>query len=388
MSFFSSISFAKIYYFCAMRFLTADYLFPLYITPIKEGVLQISDDGQVIAIFKNRMEVNQDKLEIFEGILCPGFVNAHCHLELSHIRGNAEKGKGFLEFSKIIRQRDNYTHIAKKQAFEKAEQEMIANGIVAVGDICNTRDTLEKKQKNNLKYYNFIETFGVDVNKIDVVFNQAIKLRTEFRAAGQNASIVPHAPYSVPPVLMNKINNAFDEKDELLTIHMQETKEENQLFENQKGIFFDWLNDMNATSSIWENRNKSTDILEELGKKKMLLVHNTFAKKEDITDNYYCTCPKSNLYIENNLPDYSIFDTDKLCVGTDSLVSNNSLSILDELLIIQNNSDFDLNTLLKIASKNGAKVLGFEQLGTFEKGKIPGVNLIKSFAENKIIKLI
>ena len=147
-----------------MRFLTADYLFPLYITPIKEGVLQISDDGQVIAIFKNRMEVNQDKLEIFEGILCPGFVNAHCHLELSHIRGNAEKGKGFLEFSKIIRQRDNYTHIAKKQAFEKAEQEMIANGIVAVGDICNTRDTLEIKQKNNLKYYNFIETFVVDVN--------------------------------------------------------------------------------------------------------------------------------------------------------------------------------------------------------------------------------
>jgi len=52
MSFFSSISYAKIYYFCAMRFLTADYLFPLYITPLKEGVLQISDDGQVITIFK------------------------------------------------------------------------------------------------------------------------------------------------------------------------------------------------------------------------------------------------------------------------------------------------------------------------------------------------
>ena len=54
-----------------MRFLTADYLFPLYTAPLKEGVLQISDDGQVIAIFKNRSEVAQDKLEIFEGILCP-----------------------------------------------------------------------------------------------------------------------------------------------------------------------------------------------------------------------------------------------------------------------------------------------------------------------------
>ena len=368
-----------------MRFLTADYLFPLYIAPIRDGVLQISDDGQVIAIFKNRSEVPQDKLEIFEGILCPGFVNAHCHLELSHLKGNAEKGKGFLEFSNIIRQRDSYTDTAKQQAIEKAEQEMIANGIVGVGDICNTSDTLEQKQKENLKYYNFIETFGVDVNKVYVVFNQAIELRNEFRAAGQKASIVPHAPYSVPPVLMKKINNSFDEKDELLTIHMQETKEENQLFENKKGAFFTWLNGMNANVSIWENRNKSTDILKELGNKKILLVHNTFAKKEDIVDNYYCTCPKANLYIENALPDYFIFDTDKLCVGTDSLASNDALSILEELIVIQKNSNFDMNTLFKIACKNGAEALGFEQLGTFEKGKIPGINLIQHLDKIRVI---
>ena len=371
-----------------MRFLTADYLFPLHITPIKEGVLQISNGGEVIAIFKNRSEVPLVKLEIFEGILCPGFVNAHCHLELSHLKGNAEKGKGFLGFLNIIRQRDNYIETAKKQAIEKAEQEMIANGIVGVGDICNTNDTLEQKKKENLKYYNFIETFCVNVNEIDIIFNQSIELKNEFRAADQIASIVPHSAYSVPSVLMKKIKNAFDEKDELLTIHMQETKEENQLFENKSGDFFDWLNGMNANSSIWENRNKSIDILQELEGKKVLLVHNTFAKEEDISDNYYCTCPKANLYIENDLPNYSIFDTDKLCVGTDSLASNDSLSILDELLVIQNNSNFDLNTLLKIACKNGAKALGFENLGTFEKGKIPGVNLIKSLAEKKITKLI
>ena len=368
-----------------MRFLTADYLFPLYIAPIKEGVLQISDDGQVVAIFKNRIEVPQDTLEIFEGILCPGFVNAHCHLELSHLKGNSAKGKGFLEFSNIIRQRDNYTDTDKLQAIEKAEQEMIANGIVAVGDICNTVDTLEQKQKEHLKYYNFIETFGVDVNKLDVDFSQAIELKNKFRAAGQKASIVPHAPYSVPPVLMKKINNSFDEKDELLTIHMQETKEENQLFENKKGAFFTWLNGMNANVSIWENRNKSTDILKELGNKKILLVHNTFAKKEDIVDNYYCTCPKANLHIENALPDYFIFDTDKLCVGTDSLASNDALSILEELIVIQKNSNFDMNTLFKIACKNGAEALGFEQLGTFEKGKIPGINLIQHLDKIRVI---
>ena len=107
-----------------------------------------------------------------------------------------------------------------------------------------------------------------------------------------------------------------------------------------------------------------------------------------MTDNYYCTCPKANLYIENTLPDYSIFNKDKLCVGTDSLASNNSLSILEEILIIQKNSDFDLNTLLKIACKNGAEALGFEKLGTFDKEKKPGVNLIPDFTKTKTIKII
>jgi cytosine/adenosine deaminase-related metal-dependent hydrolase len=369
-----------------MRFLTADYLFPLHKAPIKEGVLQISDKGEVIALFETRNEIPQYKLEVFEGIICPGFVNAHCHLELSHLLGITKKGKGFLDFVVKVQQRNNFTKEKIQIEIENAEQQMIANGIVGVGDICNTADTLSQKRKGNLHYYNFIEIFGVYENKIEAIFNDSIDLRNQFKDAKMRATIVPHAPYSVPPKLMQKIASAFDNNDELLTVHIQETKEENQLFENKKGFFFDWLNGMNSNASIWETRKRSIDILPELGYNKILLVHNTFSKKEDITDNYYCTCPKANLHIENALPDYSIFDTDKLCVGTDSLASNNSLSILEELQIIRENSDFDLNTLLKIASKNGAEALGFEKLGTFEKGKIPGVNLIMGFKEVEVVE--
>ena len=74
-----------------MRFLTADYLYPLYIDPIKEGVLQISDKGEVISVFEGRKFVPKDKLEFFDGILCPGFINAHCHLEISHLFENVDK---------------------------------------------------------------------------------------------------------------------------------------------------------------------------------------------------------------------------------------------------------------------------------------------------------
>ena len=359
-----------------MRFLTADYLFPLFIAPIKHGILQISDNGEVIAVFENRSEVPQEKLEVFEGVLCPGFVNAHCHLELSHLSGKAEKGKGFLDFIGAIQQRDSYTVIEKQIAVNKAEQQMITNGIVAVGDICNTTDTLSQKQKGNLQYYNFIEVFGVKDDLENQIISDAKDLRNQFRKVAQKATISPHAPYSVPPKLMEEIKNSFSNEDELMTIHMQETKHENELFEHKRGSFYNWLKEINANPEVWNNRTKSNSVLEELENKKMLLIHNTFAKKKNISDNYYCTCPKANLYIENALPDYSIFDADKLCVGTDSLASNNSLSILEELNIIQENSNFDLNNLLKIACKNGAEALGFEQLGTFEKGKIPGVNVI------------
>lgn len=367
-----------------MRFLTADYLFPLNKNPIKEGVLQVNDKGDVIAILEQRKLVPKRNLEVYNGILCPGFVNSHCHLELSHLKGISTKGKGIIDFISNIKQRNNYSKQQINIAIDLAEQQMIKNGIVGVGDVCNTNDTINQKIQNNLRYYNFIEVFGVSNNTVDSIILNAIDLRRQFRELNQKATITPHAPYSVLPNLMRSITNNLDIKDDLISIHMNESKLENELFEQKKGAFKDWLQELNASDEIWVKRNKPLDILIELATKKILLVHNTFANEDELKENYFCTCPKANLYIENTLPDYSLFDSTRLCVGTDSLASNNSLSILDELKIIQDNSKFDLNTLLQIASKNGAEILGFTDLGSFSEGKNPGVNLIQNLDGFKI----
>lgn len=367
-----------------MRFLTADYLFPLNKNPIKEGVLQVNDKGDVIAILEQRKLVPKRNLEVYNGILCPGFVNSHCHLELSHLKGISTKGKGIIDFISNIKQRNNYSKQQINIAIDLAEQQMIKNGIVGVGDVCNTNDTINQKIQNNLRYYNFIEVFGVSNNTVDSIILNAIDLRRQFRELNQKATITPHAPYSVLPNLMRSITNNLDIKDDLISIHMNESKLENELFEQKKGAFKDWLQELNASDEIWVKRNKPLDILIELATKKILLVHNTFANEDELKENYFCTCPKANLYIENTLPDYSLFDSTRLCVGTDSLASNNSLSILEELKIIQDNSKFDLNTLLQIASKNGAEILGFTDLGSFSEGKNPGVNLIQNLDGFKI----
>ncbi len=369
-----------------MRFLTADYIYPLYTDPIEKGVIQVSSEGEVLSVLKNRKEMPKEKLEVYKGILCPGFVNAHCHLELSHLKAPVEVGKGFLNFLSVVKKRNSFNQDEILSAIDLAEQQMLKNGIVGVGDICNSGDTISQKKRGNLQYYNFIEVFGVREESANQIMNRAKELQCKFKNSGLQSTITPHAPYSVSEKLMQEIKKIFDKKNQVLTIHMQESDLENQLFENKKGPFLTWLQGINASSLIWTRRNKSIDFIKELKGAKLLFVHNTFAKKEDVSSNYYyCTCPKSNLHIENQLPDYDNFDVEKLCVGTDSLASNNSLSILEELQIIKQNSCFDLNTLLKIASKNGAEALGFEQLGTFEKGKNPGVNLISDFSKIEVI---
>ena len=111
-----------------------------------------------------------------------------------------------------------------------------------------------------MEYYNFIEIFGERRSNLKTIITDALQIRNQFRASGQQATITPHSPYSVPPILMKKISNTFDKKDYLLSVHMQETESENELFENKKGIFYSWLNSINASSEIWDKRKKSTDI--------------------------------------------------------------------------------------------------------------------------------
>ena len=74
-----------------MRYLSADIIYPLHRAPIKEGVL-VLDDGVVVDLLESREGL--ENLEIFEGFLCPGFVNTHCHLELSHMLGKLPEQTG------------------------------------------------------------------------------------------------------------------------------------------------------------------------------------------------------------------------------------------------------------------------------------------------------
>ena len=364
-----------------MRFLTADYLFPLDQKPIKEGVVNVDKSGKIISVIDSRKKIPTNKLEVFEGIICPGFINTHCHLELSYLQNKISKQVGLVDFIKELQlKKINNENI--HESIEYAENLMIKNGIMGVGDICNTDYTLKQKVKNNLKYYNFIELYGVKNNQVDQCFNYAKRLYNKFIKYNLKSTIVPHSTYGVHPRLMHMILN-YVGKNDLISIHNLETESERDYLQKKEGNIFKWLKQLEADLSIWNETPNSYELINNFNKQ-IIFVHNTFAKKIEVENKLCCTCPKANLFIEGVLPSYDKFDKDTLCVGTDSLASNENLSILEELLIIQNNSTYCLNTLLKIGCLNGAKALKFNSLGSISEGKNPGLNLITNIKNFKL----
>ena len=194
----------------------------------------------------------QNKLETYNGILCPGFINSHCHLELSHLRDSYKKGSGIIHFINNMKQRKKHEKSYILECIKKAEKQLLLNGVVGVGDICNTRHTIDIKRQENMQYYNFIETFSVYNNKLKEVINVADNLRKEFRDNSLQATIVPHSPYSVHPSLLRDILSRFDHEDKIISIHLQESFLENDLFEKKKGELLYWLKSIKSNADIWE----------------------------------------------------------------------------------------------------------------------------------------
>jgi cytosine/adenosine deaminase-related metal-dependent hydrolase len=380
-----------------MRKITADYVFPVSSPPIKNGVVIIDDNGIIIDVVQPAANSQQPAAEVYQGIIVPGFVNTHCHLELSHLKGQVSEKNGLVSFiSELVSKRDNFSTEQIKAAIVSAEEEMMRNGIVAVGDISNADHSFDQKKKKRLAYHTFIESFDFHSDKAKHVLDTAVNLQSAI--SNLQSSIAPHAPYSVSGKLMEMIDNL---KQPLLSIHNQETASENELFASGSGGLAELMEKVGV--DINSKRRVKNSLLFVLGalieSKKILLVHNTYTSKEDIElvkhyvladelDVTLCLCPRANLYIENRLPDIPLFIKEgmKLTLGTDSYASNWSLSILEEMKAISKHfPEIPLESLLIWATKNGAEFLGMDkELGTIEKGKKPGLNLISGVDLNKL----
>ena len=376
-----------------MRIIQASYIIPLNAAPIKDGYLFIEDDGTVIHLTDIPPISTDFEVERHKGILCPGFVNTHCHLELSAMKDLMPEGTGLPNFVSQIPTRRNECVLDPEKAIKEGDREMLNAGIVAVGDISNTADTLLIKQKSDIKYHSFVEIFGLDKSQAANLVAAGENVVDEYTRSGLDASLVPHAPYSVSPDLLKGIYANSSHK--IISIHHQETPSENELFLKSKGDLADLFSGkgLDISSQLSFKKNSSVySLLQYLPKEqKVLLVHNTCSEAADIdqveahfNNAYWCTCPKANWYIERRLPNYDLWLKKelKITVGTDSLASNDTLSILEEIKLIQANfPHISTEVLLTWACNNGATFFGYDDLGSFATGTKPGIILIENVGE-------
>ncbi len=370
-----------------MPFLTAKQIHNGRTWLPENSVIEVADDGTVVAIGNGP----NDAAIFYEGILAPGFVNAHCHLELSHMKGLIPEHTRLIPFLKNIPQhRNDFTDAQKQAAREHAYNELVENGVVAVGDIANTSETLDVRTRDKLHFYTFVESIGFNEANAQRSFDNALQVYGAFAAQRSNdkvlrQSIVPHAPYSVSSSLFRLID--MHRKDVIISIHNQESDEENAYYASKEGAVNDLLLTLGIDDSFFYPTGRSSiqSYLEWMSQHHpFIFVHNTYTKHLDVQyahsrldETYWCLCPNANMYIENKLPDINMFISEgaNICIGTDSLASNHRLSVLSELVCIKKHyPHLDWARLLTWATLNSARALQMEDIvGTIEPGKKPGI---------------
>ena len=355
---------------------------------LPEGsVIEVADDGTIVAI--NHDLQGKDIMQ-HQGLLCPGFVNVHCHLELSHLKDMLPEKTGLIPFlQKVPLYRTEFTDEQIKAARHEAYYELLGNGVVAVGDIANVEDTLDLRQLGKLHMHTFVECIGFTEVHAQQRFASSVQVYNSFAAQqGENIlrqSIVPHAPYSVAPSVFALID--AHQPGCLISIHNQEAAAENEYYERKTGAIKDLLGGFGIDDAFFTPSGRSS--LKTYShwlapQHSCIFVHNTYTTVEDLQlathrfkETFWCLCPNANLYIENRLPDVQMLqDADAtICIGTDSLASNHQLCVLSELYTLKEHfPSLEWEDLLQWGTINGATALNMQHLlGSIQPGKQPGI---------------
>ncbi|MBS4065905.1 MAG: amidohydrolase family protein [Chitinophagaceae bacterium] len=380
----------------------ADALFDGYHFRNTDDVLVTTNEGTVEAIVSTTDA--GDDVESFNGILTPGLINCHCHLELSHLKNVIPPHTGLIEFLCSVVTKRGFAPEVVQEEIEKAEAEMYNNGIVAVGDIGNTADTARVKSKSTILWQNFVEVLSFTDEKAEENFKYYQGVAEELSQAlhhskmAHRTSLVPHAPYSISPKTFQLINKAT--KGEIISIHNQEHPAEDELYKTGGGDYLKLFKIFGIQQSPFPVTGKSSirSVLPYFNNQQtVFLIHNSYMPEEDIVwaNEYaavsniklvYCLCINANLYIENKVPPVDLFLKHHcdVVLGTDSYSSNWQLSIAKEMQALLQHTSLTKEQVLQMATSNGAKALQWDDaLGSFEKGKKPGVVLLKNdFSES------
>ena len=376
-----------------MRRFAAKYVYTLSgLEPLRNAFVEVEEDGTVV-----RTGLCEPGEEVLDGAIVPGFVNAHCHVELSYMKGLFRKGTGMAGFiDQINALRDSFSLEDKVRLLKEAMDQMWAQGVVAMADISNCADSFAVKAAHPMYTRTFLEVFGADKSACNAVMEGVRALQAQAAGLGLDAAPTPHSCYTMSPELVSASSAAGLESG-YLSFHSEESDEEEQMMQFGSGPMWDNrvangipTPPVTGTTSLeyFLDRLRAAG-LEEPVQGHVLLVHEccltaegAARARERLAQPFLAVCPLSNLFIHNLLPPIPVMRASgiPICVGTDSLSSNDQLNMVAELYTLQEAfPEFQLGDLLGWACLNGARFLGKEAvLGSIEAGKKPGLVLVTS----------
>ena len=268
-------------------------------------------------------------------------------------------------------------------AIDGAIAEAVASGTAVVGDISNTLATFEALARSPIAGVVFYELIRFSDPDPEAFVEQAVariaQLPTTDRVV---ASLAPHAPYSVAPLVFRAIRQAVN-RDPFLpcSVHLSESAEEVEFIRDGGGPWRQVLEDVGAWDPTWVPPGGSpVKFLDDCGflDGRLLAVHGVQMTAEDLQrlvdrDVTLVTCPRSNGHTGAGAPPLEDFYRSgvRVAVGTDSLASTPDLNVFAEVATMRALAPgVPASALLESATKHGAHALGFDaDYGTIEAGR-------------------
>ena len=373
--------------------IVASYVYTLESdAPLRNGYVEYEDaDGTILEI---GICENPESEDMYQGALVPGFVNAHCHVELSHLHKKFRKGTGMAGFIDQINELRDWAGREKKAELVKEWMDkMWADGVSAMADISNDDSSFDVKASHSMYTRTFLEVFGSEPHMCEGVMDDVRALHQVASSKGIDAAPTPHSCYTMSPQLLSA-SAAAGLEGGYLSYHSQESQEEEDLLMNGSGAMYENRVRNNMSTPPVTGESSLKYFIDRLADAKsapymehILLVHNVCLKQDDIDaarkvmkNVYWAVCPLSNIFIHDALPPIPLMRKNGLAIaiGTDSLSSNDDLNMIGEIACLHRNfPEVPMNEIFTWASLNGARFLSKEDvLGSLSVGKRPGIVLV------------
>ncbi len=321
--------------------------------------------------------------------LAPGLLNAHTHLEMSHLRGKVVSGLGFTGWIRSLTSLPMYA--LEDGDVKSALREMREAGVCFTADIStnNANRVAGLLDESGFFFVSFAEAIFFD----PPAPNAAMIPKGEFRRGVFAAA--GHAVYSTHPETLKLAKARDAERNLPFSLHLAENVEEVEMMSRKDGEFPDLLRGAGISLDAFDPPGTSpVEYAHSLGllDRGTLAVHCTKVSDRDIgiladSNTNVCLCPRSNHYIgEGNAPWEKLFSAGlNICLGTDGLCSNRDLNLWNEAAFIKERfkGNLELLDLLATMTLNPARAMKVDGLlGSLEPGKAARFSVVpRNFEE-------